>query len=320
MEHKPFPMKHHLYGPVPSRRLGRSLGVDLVPFKTCTYDCIYCQLGKTTRKTTLRRPFIATESILTELKVKIEEKDKPDYITISGSGEPTLNSHVGQIIRSIKELTDIPVAVITNGSLLSYREVREALMPADLVIPSLDAGDEKMFQYINRPHENLSFPELMEGLIKFARTYKGNIWLEIMLISGITGFPSEVKKMATWVEKIKPAKIQLNTPNRPPAEEFVAPLSYEDMSALAYLLPGEVEIIGQKESGVITLSATRKATEEEILTLISRRPCTISDIAEGLLILPQEGLKLLTPLINAGRVKVVRSRGSVYFTKAGSEA
>ncbi len=147
----------YLYGPVPSRRLGRSLGIDLVPFKTCTYDCIYCQLGRTTNKTMERRPYVPVKDILSELKIKLAIGGSPDYISIAGSGEPTLHSDIGELIGKIKEITKIPVAVLTNGSLLYLPEVRAALMQADLVIPSLDAGDEELFHYVNRPHADYFF-------------------------------------------------------------------------------------------------------------------------------------------------------------------
>jgi len=165
----------YIYGPVPSRRLGRSLGVDLVPFKACTFDCVYCQLGRTPHKTVERREYLPAEAILDEVKRKLAEGDVPDYITFSGSGEPTLNRRIGGLIREIKALTKIPVAVLTNGSLLWMQEVQEDLMAADLVIPSLDAGDEKLFSYVNRPHRDLAFAQVVNGLIEFTRRFPGQV-------------------------------------------------------------------------------------------------------------------------------------------------
>ncbi|MBN2512679.1 MAG: radical SAM protein, partial [Sedimentisphaerales bacterium] len=154
--------REYIFGPVPSRRLGRSLGVDLVPFKTCSYDCIYCQLGRTTNKTLERKEWLPLAEITDQLKQKLYLK--PDYITLSGSGEPTLFSRCRDLIGKIKESTDVPVAVLTNGSLLWMPEVRESLLEADLVIPSLDAGSERLFQYVNRPHPDISFDKMLEGL------------------------------------------------------------------------------------------------------------------------------------------------------------
>ncbi len=181
----------YVYGPVPSRRLGRSLGVDLVPFKVCTFDCVYCQLGRTTIKTLERKEYVSAADVLDEVKRKLAEEDNPNYITFAGSGEPTLNSRIGDLILRIKDLTDIQVAVLTNGSLLCTKEVQDDLMAADLVIPSLDAGDEQLFRYVNRPHENISFDRLVDGLVDFTRRFPGQVWLEILLLEGVTSMPSQ---------------------------------------------------------------------------------------------------------------------------------
>ncbi|MCK4625431.1 MAG: radical SAM protein, partial [Phycisphaerae bacterium] len=170
----------YIFGPVPSRRLGRSLGVDLVPFKTCSYDCIYCQLGRTTNKTIQRKEWVPLDDVVAELKTNLSSQ--PDYITLSGSGEPTLYSRTGELIDRIKAVTDVPVAVLTNGSLLWNQEVCAQLMNADLIVPSLDAGDEMMFRAVNRPHEDISFEKMLKGLIEFRREYQGQYWLEVMFL------------------------------------------------------------------------------------------------------------------------------------------
>lgn len=306
-----------IYGPVPSRRLGRSLGIDLIPYKTCTYDCIYCQLGRTTYKTTIRQLFLPVNSILSSLRAKLDEAREINFITISGSGEPTLYLEIEQVIRTIKKITDTPVAVITNGSLLNHSVVREAIMPADLIIPSLDVGDEDTFRFVNRPHESMSFNELLNGLITFSREYSGDLWLEVMLISDITGFVDQVMKIADCVERIKPKKVQLNTPVRPPAENFAIPVSYEEMKSLASLFPGKVEIISDQVSLQTAPVETGREQREEVLALILRRPCTINDIAYGLLIPPQEALKFISPLIKAKKIKTISCHGSIYYTTSG---
>ena len=177
MDRSSTPLKY-IFGPVPSRRLGRSLGIDLIPYKTCTFDCIYCDLGRTTHKTTSRQSYVVSEEIQKELELSLSVLDKkPDYITLSGSGEPTLNTNIGEIIRKIKEITSTPVAVLTNGSLLSMDEVREDLSEADAVLPSLDAITPALFEYINRPHASLRIEEIISGLIQFRNQYRGQIWL-----------------------------------------------------------------------------------------------------------------------------------------------
>ena len=180
-----------IFGPVPSRRLGFSLGVDTIPFKTCSLDCIYCQLGRTTNKTIERKEYIAGENILREIEEILKRKKKIDYITFSGSGEPTLNSRMEEMITQIKRLTSIPVAILTNGTLLYQPRMREELMEADLVIPSLDAVSEEVFEKINRPHHKLKINEVIKGINTFSQEFRGKIWLEIMLVKGVNDFPGE---------------------------------------------------------------------------------------------------------------------------------
>jgi wyosine [tRNA(Phe)-imidazoG37] synthetase (radical SAM superfamily) len=304
----------HIYGPVPSRRLGCSLGIDLVPFKTCTYDCVYCQLGRTTNKTLERKEYIVVEEVLAELEQKLSEKGNPDYITIAGSGEPTLNSGIGDLIGKIKGMTKIPVAVLTNGSLLWMTEVQDALMEADLVLPSLDAGDAHLFRYVNRPHCDLSFEQMVDGVASFTSRFSGEVRLEVLLLAGVTGIPSEAKKIAALARRIGAARIELNTVTRPPAEEFAFMLSREQMLSLRRLFPGEVEIIGEKEPDSGHVPAFDEAGDEDILALLKRRPSTSTDVADGLGIHVTEALKRLEAMIAAGNVKTVGVGGQNFYT------
>jgi wyosine [tRNA(Phe)-imidazoG37] synthetase (radical SAM superfamily) len=197
--------QEYIFGPVPSRRLGRSLGVDLVPFKTCSYDCIYCQLGRTTNKTIKRKEWVPIDIVIDQLKAKLSSK--PDYITLSGSGEPTLFSRLEDLVSKIKDITDIPVAVLTNGSLLWLPEVRNALKSADLVVPSLDAGSSQIFQYVNRPHSDITFSKMLDGLVTFRDEYSGKYWLEVFLIAGVTTPDAEINRLANCVNSICPDKV-----------------------------------------------------------------------------------------------------------------
>jgi wyosine [tRNA(Phe)-imidazoG37] synthetase (radical SAM superfamily) len=181
-----------VFGPVPSRRLGRSLGVDLVPFKTCTYDCIYCQLGRTTCKTVERKQWVPLERVLEEVGKKLDTR--PDYITLSGSGEPTLFTPLDKLIEGIRAMTDIPIAVLTNGSLLDCWGVQWELSLADLVIPSLDVGTDRTFRLVNRPHETISFDRMLSGLIGFRRRFSKQYWLEVFLIGAYTTFEEELDR------------------------------------------------------------------------------------------------------------------------------
>jgi wyosine [tRNA(Phe)-imidazoG37] synthetase (radical SAM superfamily) len=310
---------HYVYGPVPSRRLGRSLGIDLVPFKICSYDCVYCQLGRTTNKTLERKEYVPISEVLDELRRKLKDGENPDYITLAGSGEPTLNSGLGDLIREIKTLTDIPLAVITNGSLLWMREVREALRAADLVIPSLDAGGESLFRRINRPHSGIAFDRMVEGLADFTAQFPGRIWLEVFLLSGLTGTPSEVRKIAALVQRIAPDRVQLNTVYRPPAEKYARPLNSGEMRALSVLFPDGADIIHEDEEDPPRAPAVRGASDSEILAILRRHPCTARDAAASLGIHPVEALKRLDGLMESGRVKTVVMENSVFYVVADSD-
>jgi wyosine [tRNA(Phe)-imidazoG37] synthetase (radical SAM superfamily) len=303
----------YVYGPVPSRRLGRSLGIGVVPFKTCTFDCVYCQLGRTTNRTAERREYVSAEAVLTEVKEKLSAGVSPDYITIAGSGEPTLNQAIGGIITKIKDLTEVPVVVLTNGSLLWRQEVQDDLMMSDIVIPSLDAGDKNMFHYVNRPHTDVSFRQLIDGTASFTERFQGEVWLEVMLLSGITGLPKEVNKIASLAGQIAPARIQLNTVSRPPAEDYACPLSSDQLSSIKQVFPGLVEIVGEKENGKSDITSPSAIGVGDILLLISRRPCTASDIAEGLRMNIIELYKRLDELMAAGKAKRISLRGQSFY-------
>jgi len=292
----------HLYGPVPSRRLGRSLGIDLVPFKICSYDCIYCQLGSTGSTTVVRSEYVENDEILVELEQKLATDTLPDFISLAGSGEPTLHSRIGELIRTIKTMTDIPVAVLTNGSLLWMPEVQEALLAADLVLPSLDAGDSATFQLINRPDNTIDFGRMVQGLVDFTQTFKGEVWLEVFLLADITDDDQSVGKIAALVEQIKPARVQLNSVYRPPAEDYALGLTPIRMQQLSRLFPGTVEIINE-DTTVLAEPALHELTRhDEIIALIQRRPCTALDVAKGLKMHLNDTLKQLHVLTSSGRL------------------
>lgn len=286
----------HIFGPVPSRRLGRSLGVDLVPFKTCTYDCIYCQLGRTTNKTVERREWVPLDEVLAELKGKLGTR--PDYITLSGSGEPTLFSRLDELIAGIRSMTEIPIAVLTNGSLLWQPQVRRQIMAADLVIPSLDAGDAGMFQAVNRPHEAVTFEKMLEGLIAFRQDYSGEYWLEVFLLAGHNAIDSEIAKIVQCVRRIRPDRVQLNTATRPTAEEYAFMVPLEKMVELAKRFDPPAQVIAAYR-GVRSESEFR-AGRESVLEMIRRRPCCVEDIAAGLDIHRNEAIKYVEELEGQG--------------------
>lgn len=315
MKTMPF-LYRYVYGPVPSKRLGRSLGIDLAPFKKCTYDCIYCQLGRTTDKTVEPKTYATSDAICSELERKLSFGLPPDYISLAGSGEPTLNAGIGELIDKIKAMTNIPVAVLTNGSLLWRDGVRAALMSADLVLPSLDAGDEAMFQYVNRPHPDISFDRMIDGLSDFVRLYQGPVWLEVFLLAGVTAIPGEIGKIDALLRKIRPARVQLNTVTRPPAEEFAFAVSEEQMEGLKGLFSQTVEMVGRGLPAQCSDLQTGRSTDD-IIALIRRRPCTLDGISSGLAMQPAEALKHLDMLCRQGAVTVVHRHDGTFYKTSG---
>ena len=300
----------HIFGPVPSRRLGRSLGVDLVPYKTCTYDCIYCQLGRTTNLTVDRQEWFPLDEIIDELKDKLATR--PDWITMSGSGEPTLYSRLGELIARIHSITDVPVAVLTNGSLLWHEDVQREIMDANLVIPSLDAGDQSMFTAVNRPHPSISFDFMVDGLATFRDRYRGQYWLEVFILGGHTAVRAETGKITSCVRRrIRPDRIQLNTVTRPPAEDYAAPVDRYLLKELSELFTPRAAVIAdfQGVHGAPEFSTTR----DTVLDLLRRRPCTLQDIAGGLGIHRNEAVKYVEDLLGKVLIDRVNLKGTTCF-------
>jgi wyosine [tRNA(Phe)-imidazoG37] synthetase (radical SAM superfamily) len=312
-------MPKYIFGPVPSRRLGRSLGIDLIPFKTCTFDCIYCDLGKTTRKTLSRQSYVSPNKILGELELYLSVLEKkPDYITLSGSGEPTLNSSIREIIQRIKEITSTPVAVLTNSSLLSLDEVRRNLSEADVVLPSLDAITPALFEYMNRPHASLSIEGIISGLIQFRKQYRGQIWLEILFCRGVNDGKDEIKKLKEAIERIQPNRVQLNTPVRPPAEDFAFPLTLAQLENIRERLGEKAEIIS--EFAAPLGEGFNSVKDTEILNLIKRRPCTTEDISEALGLRRDEVVKQLNHLTKKGVIRYRIYEHLCYFEAAATRS
>ena len=299
----------YVFGPVPSRRLGRSLGVDVVPFKTCTYDCIYCQLGRTTDKTVEQAEWVPLEDVLEDLQAGLSAA--PDYVTISGSGEPTLFSRMGELIERIKEMSDVPVAVLTNGSLLWRKEVREQLMSADLVIPSLDAGNEAMFRAVNRPHNDLSFERMLGGLIDFRHEFHGQYWLEVFLLGGHTATQAEVRELARCAELIGPDRIQLNTVTRPPAEDYAFAVEPGRMTELAAMFNPVAEVVASFHT--VHQQREFSVRRDDVLEMLRRRPCSIKDIADGLGMHRNEVVKYVEELTARNLLELSRVGGRAYY-------
>jgi wyosine [tRNA(Phe)-imidazoG37] synthetase (radical SAM superfamily) len=307
----------YLFGPVPSRRLGRSLGVDLIPPKTCTFDCIYCEVGPTSHLTLKRREY-RTGAILRELEEYLQDAgEAPDFLTLAGSGEPTLNLGLGRIIGALKELADIPVAVLTNGSLLFKPEVRRELKRANIVLPSLDAGLEETFRTINRPHPRLSLEKLLLGLEAFRREYDGQIWLEIMLLQGLNDGEADLTALRRAITRVTPDKVQLNTTVRPVVEDYALPLSTAAMTAAASFLGGNVEVIAAFNGASVRPGAISDA---DFLTMLARRPMTAEDLARVLGLPLSEVQHRLARLQDGGLISYDLYQDRGYYRRQPQEA
>ncbi len=269
---------NYIYGPVPSRRLGNSLGIDPILSKTCNYQCIYCQLGKTTNFTNKRMNYCPKEEIITELERAIELHEKTiDYITFVGSGEPTLYKDLKDLLLKVKEISKKPVCVITNGSLLDQKEVRDALMISDIVLPSLDAGDKKSFIKINRPHPSLQFKKIIQGFKSFNKIFTGKFWIEVMLIRGINDSKKELLKIKEKIDLISPDRIDINVPIRPPMEEWVKIPEKSTLSLLNEIFI-DYSNINFPEEGKFSIYSSD--FEKELISILQRHPMRQEQIIE----------------------------------------
>jgi len=302
--------RQHTFGPVPSRRLGRSLGVELVPFKTCSFDCIYCQVGRTTVKTLRRAAYVPTEPVLVEVRQVLESGAQPDYITLAGAGEPTLHAELGEIITKIRAFADVPITVLTNGSLLWDREVREACALADIVIPTLAAHDDQVFQQIHRPVDGLTFERHVEGLLAFRAEHATRMWLELFLLDGLNATNNDLKHFSDLIGRIKPHRVQINTAVRPTAEADARAISAERLAECARLLGETAEVIAEVQR---PREAHGIVHESEVLGLCRRRPCTLAQIADGLGVHINEAAKYVTSLQAAHRLRPERRGDQQYF-------
>jgi wyosine [tRNA(Phe)-imidazoG37] synthetase (radical SAM superfamily) len=308
----------YVYGPVPSRRLGKSLGIDPIPSKTCNYQCIYCQLGKTTHFTNNRENFFPIKAIILEIKKAINEnKDLFDYITFVGSGEPTLYKDLKVLINKVKELSNRPICVITNGSLLYNEEVRETLMLADVILPSLDAGNEKLFIKINRPHPSIKFDEMIQGFIDFRNIYNGKFWIEVMLVEDVNDSKEELIEIKRIIDVIKPDRIDFNIPIRPPTEKWV---KVPDKSILSLLneIFGDYNNIFFPEIGKFKFYS--KNFEKELTAIIERHPMRKEQILEtfsGKKFPKSKILSQLKTLESQKKVKKIEYNNQIYYVLAG---
>jgi wyosine [tRNA(Phe)-imidazoG37] synthetase (radical SAM superfamily) len=310
---------NYVFGPVPSRRLGKSLGIDPIPLKTCNWNCVYCQLGRTRPLTNTRRGYNPRENILAEVQqaLAVHQPGEIDWVTFVGSGEPTLHSGLGWLIRQVKALANLPVAVITNGALLSLPEVRTELVAADAVLPSLDAGNLRLYRKINRPWPKLTFEAHLEGLAAFRRVYTGQLWIEVMLMKGLNDTEEALQEIATVLKEICPDQIHVLLPVRPPAESWVQPADEAGLQKANSIL-GKVTHVVQPVIGQ-TVTHSTDDLESALLGIITRHPMQEKELSATLnKWSPDEVHNALEVLLVAGKVQVIERFERRFWSSAGS--
>lgn len=303
----------HIFGPIPSRRLGRSLGIDLTPDKSCTLNCLYCECGKTDELTLERGEYVPTAEVLAELRQYLSSAPELDSITFSGSGEPTLHSGIGDIIGMLKdEFPAYRVTVLTNSTLLPDAQVRSELLRADVVVPSLDAVSEEVFRKINRPKSGLLSAELIDGLAAFTHEFSGEIWLEVFIIPGINDTDSEVELFRSVFSRLRVTKIQLNSLDRPGAVDWIQPMPRENLEALAGRLGEGIEVVGKP---VLRHRCTAYSDDIEagVLATVRVRPCTIDDLTDILQLHPLDVGKYLDVMLAEGKLNTQREARGVFY-------
>lgn len=310
-------MYKYIFGPVPSRRLGISLGIDLLQEKICTLNCVYCECGSTKVLTTDRHEFVPTHEVIEEISDFLSQYEYPDYITFSGSGEPTLHSGIGEIISFLKkEYPDVPVAVLTNGTLLYDSQVRKELMGTDLVIPSIDSALESSYLKINRPKKGLSLEDYIRGLVDFSSEFDGQIWLEVFILPDYNDSDEDLDALEEVIRRINPDRVQLNTMDRPGAITGLRKATHQDLRRIMERWNIEnVEIIS-KFVKRDELRSYNKNKEEAILETVSRRPCTLDDLVHVTGLHKNEVNKYLDVLEESGSIMPVMLDRGIFYQKA----
>jgi wyosine [tRNA(Phe)-imidazoG37] synthetase (radical SAM superfamily) len=307
----------YVFGPVPSRRLGQSLGIDPVPFKTCNWNCVYCQLGRTAPMTNERRVYVSEEEILAEARAALvaHEGGGIDWVTFVGSGETALHSGLGRMIRAVQGMTTLPVAVITNGSLLDLEEVRDELLAADAVLPTLDAGNEELYRAMNRPWPGLTLESLVRGLVSFRDAYRGKLWLEVMLVKGMNDSEAALREIAGLIERVRPDEVHINLPTRPPAEPWVEPPDAEGLMRARALL-GERAHVVVEAHGELDLTGYSDPARA-VAAVVTRHPIAEEDLLRMLnRFRPEEVAAVLRKLAEGGEARVVVRYGKRFWSAA----
>ena len=300
----------YIFGPVPSRRLGLSLGVDLIPHKTCTFDCLYCEVGRTTNRTITSSPFAPVDEILHQIGNRLAECS-PDVITLAGSGEPTLHSEIHHIISGIRKLTDTRIVILTNGSLFWDGAVRERVLGADLIMPTLSSAVSSTFQTIHRPHPDLTLDRIVDGLKQLRAEFDGLIYLEVILLAGINDTEEEVRALKPLIRQIQPEKIQLNTVVRPPADPCAKALDSKRLEEIKLFLGERAEIV--VDIGGAQRAMARDTKGKGLLEMVRRRPLRLKDIANSMGLSIDEVESMVKGLLLKGYLRRQDHSGEIFY-------
>ena len=306
----------HVFGPVPSRRLGQSLGIDPVVPKTCNWNCVYCQLGRSVPLMAERREYVPAEAVIAELAERLAHyQGRIDWVTFVGSGETTLHSRLGWMIRRVKAMTEIPVAVITNGSLLYLPEVRAELATADAVLPTLDAGTPDLYRRLNRPWPEPDFGTYVQGLVDFRAMYRGRYWLEVMLIRGLNDTEEALRALAAQIARIRPDKVHLTLPERPPAEPWVQPPDAEGLMRAEAILRQVAEVV-HPARGAFDFSGYDDP-QAAVLAVLARHHMRESELKAALARWGDDAVQeTLQALQASGQVQVLERYGTRFWSLA----
>ncbi len=300
-----------IFGPVPSRRLGRSLGIDIIPLKCCSFDCVYCEVGKTTCHTFQRYPYVSYDEVINELKQFIKKNIPYDTLTFSGSGEPTLNSDIGKMIDWMRKNTNAQIAVLTNGSLLDIKEVRDDIKHANIILPSLDAISTDIVNKLNKPAKAIDMDKIVEGLHILKREMTGKMWLEVLLVKGYNDTKEEWYKLKKAIDYINPDFVDINTVVRPSRTVLVHPVSAEQLKSFA-------ELIGNKARVIAPFSAseteyTEEDVKERLIKTLEIRPCSLDELSVSLGIDEKKVKMILKEYIIKEEVKTEMLDGKEFF-------
>jgi len=306
------------FGPVPSRRLGRSIGVNTVPCKTCTYSCVYCQLGRTRRTSIERRVYRDIDAIVASVRDLVERASPgPDYITFIGCGEPTLAANLGEVFSRINDIADCRKALLTNGSLLWDPALREEVSRFDVVMPTVSACNETMYRRLHRPHPALPYEKVISGIREFARQFSGELWVEVMLVRGVNDDEQSLKGIGGIIETLDADRVHLTAPTRPPAERWVKCPTRESIELAMRIIPGTIDTTMDEEG---QFGVGSRTAIEDLVRIMEVHPMSEEQILDALMsagLTHEDSMATMQRLCDDPRITRIEHRGKTFYRTRG---